>query len=788
MKKTMKRGVSLCMAVALLITATALAPPASAAGEEMSLEYAKVEVMDYCEYDGDEETPDVSVMLGETELKEGIDYELSYSDNVEAGIAKVVVKGIGKYFGSQERTFRIYPRPITFKDMEIESGYQKEFDGTTDASPKIKAKGNGIFKQDQEDVDIICVKGEFDSPFAESGKTVVVTEVRLEGPKAGNYEFKASEYNLIDEWTRITPKLPKMETSGEVAVGYSFDLKTLITNGWDGGLSFSLKGDPEEVLGCSISDNMLLTGEETGTVTVLAILSERNVDSKGDVEYSLEEITDLKNRSTQKEVTISIVEKEEQPPIEIEDDDDEPPKEEIADENQPDLLLTGKETIYYGQTVQLETYGGAGSGTVTFEWKPYNSGEVSVDTNGLLVAEKVGKVLVTAKKAGDERYKEAESEPLIITILPAPLTIQVKNQTAYVGSVAPTLTAADYTVTGLVGEDKLAKEPTLAYVTAPDMTRPGAVAIQVSGAEIPNSNYDPNITYVPGVLTIQEVPSYTITVQPVENGSIVSDLDTAKEGDTVTLTTKPAEGYLLDTLTVTSDALAPGTVSVKDMGEGIYTFSMPAGNVTVSGTMVPEEATQEWPPFPFDDVSEDDWYYDSVYYVYAYGLMNGAAEATFNPDGATTRGMLVTILYRMEGSPQGGGWSPFTDVDPELYYAQPIAWAAWNGIVKGITDTTFSPDAPVTRQQMAAILYRYAAWKKWDVSQQGNLFQFTDWEQIQEYARTPLAWASAAGLIQGKENNILDPAGTATRAQVATILQRFHSAYVVPAEEEAALL
>lgn len=403
----------------------------------------------------------------------------------------------------------------------------------------------------------------------------------------------------------------------------------------------------------------------------------------------------------------------------------------------------------------------------------------------MLTATEVGKVIVSAQKAGDDRYEEETSNAIVVTILPAPLTIQVKDKTAHIGDAIPALTAQDYTVTGLVGTDQLAQAPTLTYAATPDMGKAGSVAIQAAGAVIPNGNYDPNITYLPGTLTIQEKPSYRITVQPVEHGTIVSDLDTAKEGDTVTLTAKPAEGYLLDTLTVTSDASAPGTVSVKDMGEGIYTFSMPAGNVTVSGTMVPEEATPEWPPFPFDDVSEDDWYYDSVYYVYAYGLMNGTAEATFNPDGATTRGMLVTILYRMEGSPQGGGWSPFTDVDPELYYAQPIAWAAWNGIVKGITETTFSPDAPVTRQQMAAILYRYAAWKKWDVSQQGNLFQFADWEQIQEYARTPLAWASAAGLIQGKENNILDPAGTATRAQVATILQRFHSAYVAPAEEEA---
>ena len=100
---------------------------------------------------------------------------------------------------------------------------------------------------------------------------------------------------------------------------------------------------------------------------------------------------------------------------------------------------------------------------------------------------------------------------------------------------------------------------------------------------------------------------------------------------------------------------------------------------------------------------------------------------------------------------------------PGAYYAQPIAWAAWNGIVNGITSTTFAPDRNVTREQMAAILYRYTAWKGWDVSQQGNLFQFTDWQKVQAYARTPLAWAVAAGLIQGKENQRLDPGGPATR-------------------------
>ena len=400
----------------------------------------------------------------------------------------------------------------------------------------------------------------------------------------------------------------------------------------------------------------------------------------------------------------------------------------------------------------------------------------------------MGTVYVRATKEGDERYQTVESDPVPVTILPAPLTIQVKDKTARIGDAIPTLTAADYTVTGLVGSDTLAQAPSLTYVSTPDMSKTGAVAIQASGAAIPNGNYDPNITYLPGVLTIQEIPTYTVTVPTAENGTITADKATAQEGDTVTLTVRPAEGYVLQSLTATCAAAAPGTVPLQEKGEGIYTFAMPAGDVTVAGTFALEKEEEEpWPPFPFTDVPETMWYYDSVYYVYAHGLMNGTAATLFSPGNPTTRGMLVTILYRMEGSPQGAGWGPFTDVTPGAYYAQPIAWAAWNGIVNGITSTTFAPDRNVTREQMAAILYRYTAWKGWDVSQQGNLFQFTDWQKVQTYARTPLAWAVASGLIQGKENQRLDPGGPATRAEVATILQRFHSTYVAPpAEEETA--
>ena len=142
----------------------------------------------------------------------------------------------------------------------------------------------------------------------------------------------------------------------------------------------------------------------------------------------------------------------------------------------------------------------------------------------------------------------------------------------------------------------------------------------------------------------------------------------------------------------------------------------------------------------------------------------------------------MTILYRMEGSPASAAWSPFADVTADAYYAAPVAWAAWNGIVNGVSSTKFAPNQWITREQMAAILYRYAQYKHWDVSQRGNLYQFSDRSQCHSYALEPLSWANAAGLIQGKGKDILDPRGLASRAQVAAILQRFHQTYAKPAQ------
>ena len=176
---------------------------------------------------------------------------------------------------------------------------------------------------------------------------------------------------------------------------------------------------------------------------------------------------------------------------------------------------------------------------------------------------------------------------------------------------------------------------------------------------------------------------------------------------------------------------------------------------------------------PFADVSSTQWFYDAVSYVYSHNLMNGIGDATFDPSGTTTRGMIVTILYRYEGSPTAG-MSGFSDVAARQYYAAPVAWAAAHGIVNGYPNGTFVPNAPITREQFAAILYRYAQYKGFDVSGKADLYAaFTDAGQVSGYARDAMAWANYEGLINGVTTTTLQPGGSATRAQAAAILMRF---------------
>lgn len=255
----------------------------------------------------------------------------------------------------------------------------------------------------------------------------------------------------------------------------------------------------------------------------------------------------------------------------------------------------------------------------------------------------------------------------------------------------------------------------------------------------------------------------------VENGSIKVSDSKAEKGDTVTITVTPDEGYELDELVVYDKD--DDEIDLKDKGDGKYTFEMPKGDVEIKVSFAAIE--DETPKANFTDVAADAWYADAVQYVYENGLMSGTSETTFSPDLTTTRGMIVTILYRMENEPTVTSTTAFTDVASDQYYANAVAWAAQNGIVSGTTATTFAPNAAITREQMAAILYRYAQFKGYDVSVKADLSVYTDAASVGAYATDAMAWANGAQLITGTSATTLTPAGQATRAQVATILMRF---------------
>lgn len=258
----------------------------------------------------------------------------------------------------------------------------------------------------------------------------------------------------------------------------------------------------------------------------------------------------------------------------------------------------------------------------------------------------------------------------------------------------------------------------------------------------------------------------------VENGSIKLSDSKAEKGDTVTITVTPDEGYELDKLAVYDED--GDKIDLKDKGDGKFTFEMPKGDVEidVSFALIEDETVKA----NFADVAADAWYADAVQYVYENGMMSGTSETTFSPDVTTTRGMIVTILYRLEGSPDLSNENlgyPYADVDANAYYADAVYWARQNGIVSGMSAEQFAPNNAITREQMAAILYRYAQFKGYDVSAKADLSVYTDAAQVSTYATDAMAWANGAQLITGTSQATLTPAGNATRAQVATILMRF---------------
>ena len=741
------------------------------------------------EYNGYANEPEVAVTADGVNLQRDVDFEVEYSGNVKAGTATVKIYGHGGWSGSLEKHFIIRPRTLTEKDLRFDRFPLKAYDGGTSLSFQ-----SAVETVAEDRVTAACT-GSFSDPYAGAGKTVTVDSVTLSGEDSANYVLGLSGPVTLTNG-QITPKEPEIQTTAELAAGgRTLDLNDLVKDRAPGQtLQFSTE---LQTLGSTLSDTGVLTsGSETETLSIPVTMDAADLNGDGQPEYTL----------AQKTITVHVVEKQSQSPVTIITPSD--PGQSGDGNDQAALVLTGSASVNYGEKLPLTVTGGSGSGAVVYTLRPI-TGDGTIDAGGIFTPTKAGTVWVTAQKLGDSVYKDGTPVSAEITVHPAKIVIQVRNKTAKVGDPVPTLTEEDYTITGLKAGEHLKRMPVLRYVSQPDMSLAGSVTIAAGGAEVlANGNYDPDITYLSGTLTIrgnasgvssgapassstalepdEQIPAvqkktYVILLWQMPHGTVSINRHSAAAGETVTVTVLPETGYTCERLLVTGDNSREVTATAR--GEGKYTFLMPACGVSVSAVFSapqkeePPAVPEEPKTMPFTDVKPGDWFYDCVYWAWINGVMQGTSETLFSPNLTTSRGMIVTILYRLAGSPAAPAVAPFGDVSQKAWYAAPVSWAAWYGIVNGYDGKTFGPDDPITREQMAAIFYRYASVRGYDVSAAAPLTGFSDAGKIHAYAKTSLSWAVAMGLIQGMGDGTLAPQGRATRAQAAAILQRFDGQY-----------
>ena len=257
--------------------------------------------------------------------------------------------------------------------------------------------------------------------------------------------------------------------------------------------------------------------------------------------------------------------------------------------------------------------------------------------------------------------------------------------------------------------------------------------------------------------------AYMITVENTKNGEVVSSHKTADKGDTVTLTATPDKGYAIRRIIVTDSSDQKLTLTEKD---GKYTFTMPSSNVTVKTTFIMDKSKDEVPN-PFADVSANSYYYDAVQWAVKNGTTGGTSATTFSPDAPCTRAQAVTFLWRAAGSPAPSSTEmPFADVPADAYYRNAVLWAVENGITGGTSATTFSPDAPCSRGQIVAFLWRS---KQSPMVAAENPFMDVN---AADYYHDAVLWAAENGITGGTGANTFSPDAPCTRAQIVTFLYR----------------
>ena len=298
--------------------------------------------------------------------------------------------------------------------------------------------------------------------------------------------------------------------------------------------------------------------------------------------------------------------------------------------------------------------------------------------------------------------------------------------------------------------------------------------------------------------------TYTVTLADIENGTATVNRKSASSGTNMTITLTPVKGYELDWITV-RDSDGKDIDVTKGRNDRTYTFKMPASNVTVtvkykvegSDGTTPEPGPTPTPtptPTPgtnpsdnFTDLIPSEWYIEYTDYVLSKGYMNGTSATTFEPGAQLTRGMMVQLLYNIEGKPSYTAGNAFGDVPSSAWYYDAVMWAASNKIVTGHDATRFAPDDSITREQMAAIIYRYSTYKNYDTTATSDLSGLAGTDKISDYAMDAIKWAVGAELMNGRNiagSANIAPTETSTRAEVATLITRYSREFIDTAEAE----
>ena len=676
-------------------------------------------------YDGNSHMPsNITVKLTDgTTLVENTDYTVSAEAKTDAGTYEMKIIGIGNYHGGDSKTYhwRITPRTVNVPTVMAEDGV---YNGGEAVTPTVTVK----------DGETVIPASEYEVTYSNNTNagTATVTVKDVEG---GNYVL--SETSKTFEITKAaggslgTVELTQKytDTSEHTYTPDWSELPTGQTWSYNSEYSVSTGSTATPTKQDFAADGSLLTyaisgGKAGDTVTITLKASCNN--------YENFTIT----------LTIALTKKDDQKP----------------------LTITGDTSVIYGEKLTLTTTGGSGTGAVTYRIDTANSnGEATIDPEtGVLTPVRVGSVSVIAAKAGDKDYNDVTSAPFVLMVKPATPT-GAPNYTKITTS-GKTLKDAALTTEGSTLKPNAGQ---LEWVDDEGSVLPNDTVVDA------NKTYmwrftpaDGNYTILTGSIELYHrsssggsyTPSYTVSVDKTENGTITASPKSASKGDTVTITVKPDKGYELDTL----KALDKNGDTVKlTEKNGKYTFVMPASKVIVKGSFAAEAPEQI-----FFDVPVNAYYYNAVKWAADKGITGGVSPTLFAPDQPCTRAQIVTFLWRAAGSPAPKAMSAFVDVSADAYYAKAVAWAVENGITGGTGDGKFSPDATCTRAQAVTFLYRASG----SPAVSGSA-AFSDVATDAYYA-SAVKWAEKNGITGGIGNGLFGSGDNCTRAQIVTFLYR----------------